>query len=606
MLTYITESLDLALRHVSSQIEGAEPSLIWADALCINQENDTEKSWQVQLMRKIYASAVKVLAWLGVASHDSDLAIKFLSSLGSSILTAMKTFGHDWPLHVTIPLQKPNGSVHDLIRRAWFTRLWVFQEVAVAKQILLVCGRSVLNGDQFMASLEAFGQDKEQSTKPLFWNSPENIQMGQSWECLEKVESELMLGPATGIFGTRKLLLSGVRHNLAGLLHTRNLIGMQATDRRDYIHALLGIATDAEQLGLYPDYSKTWQDVFRDTTVAFLRRNNQNDLTMILSRCFENKVPGLPSWVPDWTTHHQQTLPLIGSLNLPYRDMSGEISAYPRIFTTSGHRKQELNFQGVVQCVLGVKGAYFDVVENVGPTVEQCGGNESWEKYLVAWFNALFNLLDYKVGQYEECAEMVVCRTALTDMLFDQSIHGAQRIDPLSYQTYAEFFKNFWETVQKGECDVIGFMEFAIQIAARARNRRAFCTSRGFLGLGYQSMQPGDVILVVLGVEFPMIFRGCGNGRLRVVGDAYVHGIMNGEFMGRGIEIETFQVERQFNCETNPVHWFRLDQRGSHRGEGVETWYRSFSCGLPEYSILVSLESFITQPPHIVDRGSQK
>ena len=79
MLTYITESLDLALRHVSSQIEGAEPSLVWADALCINQENNIEKSWQVQLMRRIYAGAVKVFAWLGVASHDSDLAIKNLS-----------------------------------------------------------------------------------------------------------------------------------------------------------------------------------------------------------------------------------------------------------------------------------------------------------------------------------------------------------------------------------------------------------------------------------------------------------------------------------------------------------------------------------------------
>lgn len=392
MLTYITESLDLALRHVSSQIEGAEPSLVWADALCINQENNIEKSWQVQLMRRIYAGAVKVFAWLGVASHDSDLAIKNLSSLGSYLLTAMTTFGHDWALHVTIPLQKPDRSVHNLLQRTWFTRLWVFQEVAVAKQILLVCGRSVLNGDQFIASLEAFSQDTEQSAKPLYWNSPENIQMGQSWEWLEKLESEVMLRPAIGIFGTRKLLLSGVRHNLASLLHTRDMIGMQATDRRDYIYALLGIAADAEQLDLYPDYSKTWQDVFRDTAIALLRQNSQNGLTRILWRCFGSKIPGLPSWVPDWTTNHQQTLPLIGSLNLPYRDIREEISAYPRIFTTSGRRKQELNFQSVAQYVLGIKGAYFDVVKNVGPTVEQCGGNECWEKYIVTWLSALFNL----------------------------------------------------------------------------------------------------------------------------------------------------------------------------------------------------------------------
>lgn len=52
----VTKSLELALKYLR---KGKTPSVIWADAVCINQEDLDEKSLQVSMMRDIYANGEK-------------------------------------------------------------------------------------------------------------------------------------------------------------------------------------------------------------------------------------------------------------------------------------------------------------------------------------------------------------------------------------------------------------------------------------------------------------------------------------------------------------------------------------------------------------------
>ena len=47
---------------------------------CIIQQDDEEKSGQIQLMRDIYRNAVRILVWLGPLD-DAHLGIKFLGDL---------------------------------------------------------------------------------------------------------------------------------------------------------------------------------------------------------------------------------------------------------------------------------------------------------------------------------------------------------------------------------------------------------------------------------------------------------------------------------------------------------------------------------------------
>jgi hypothetical protein len=65
----VTENLHSALRHIA--LDGQ----FWIDAVCINQADDMEKSWQVQQMWTIHHEAQYVAVWLGLAADDSDLVL---------------------------------------------------------------------------------------------------------------------------------------------------------------------------------------------------------------------------------------------------------------------------------------------------------------------------------------------------------------------------------------------------------------------------------------------------------------------------------------------------------------------------------------------------
>jgi hypothetical protein len=61
----ITNNLEQALNHVRST---SSPKLLWADAICINQDGQKERGHQVALMSLVYRKAHNVVVWLG--EHD--------------------------------------------------------------------------------------------------------------------------------------------------------------------------------------------------------------------------------------------------------------------------------------------------------------------------------------------------------------------------------------------------------------------------------------------------------------------------------------------------------------------------------------------------------
>jgi hypothetical protein len=51
-----------------------------------------------------------------------------------------------------------------------------------------------------------------------------------------------------------------------------------------------------------------------------------------------------------------------------------------------------------------------------------------------------------------------------------------------------------------------------------------------YLGFGPNGLQPNDLVVVFLGVETLFVLRASGERQYKLVGEAYVHGIMDGEF----------------------------------------------------------------------------
>ena len=64
---------------------------------------------------------------------------------------------------------------------------------------------------------------------------------------------------------------------------------------------------------------------------------------------------------------------------------------------------------------------------------------------------------------------------------------------------------------------------------ASSMGRALFATCSGYLGAGLESVRMGDEVWVLAGASVPCVLRPAGEKQYRLVGDAYVHGLMHGD-----------------------------------------------------------------------------
>jgi hypothetical protein len=275
--------------------ENTKHRFIWADALCINQSDNEEKSWQVQQMGAIYARARATISWLGPSSADSDLALQTLADVDR------KTLNYFWPIqqdmegYPPVPIVRKNlerisrdaglwTSVANLCDRPYWSRIWIFQEMACARERQFLCGDSVAKDIiRPIALLLAWGVwDQEARNKTFDLKCYQMIAAIQVFRFFGDYPSDAPI-----------YLRPGTLHDM--LL---KLSSLDAGDPRDIIYAPLGIATDRQELGVVPDYSDDLDQVFKKTACALLR---EGCLEALVSASMQTKNLGLPSWVPDWT-----------------------------------------------------------------------------------------------------------------------------------------------------------------------------------------------------------------------------------------------------------------------------------------------------------------
>src|SRR5215469_5834467 len=127
---------------------------IWIDSICINQDHVEEKNIHVAHMHKIYGQARNVIVWLGMPEGGSDLVMdsrkiselnKALQLLPSSSI--QQTVTAPGLPHAEDPVWKAIGRLCD---RDWFYRTWVIQEIALARNVELLCGTQRLGWDNFV------------------------------------------------------------------------------------------------------------------------------------------------------------------------------------------------------------------------------------------------------------------------------------------------------------------------------------------------------------------------------------------------------------------------------------------------------------------------
>jgi hypothetical protein len=95
---------------------------------------------------------------------------------------------------------------------------------------------------------------------------------------------------------------------------------------------------------------------------------------------------------------------------------------------------------------------------------------------------------------------------------------------------YLDYVKSFYGGGAGNESLRSDARAFENDFALLARERRFIITEKGFYGLGPQLVQKRDVVAVIPGLKVPYVLRPAAD-RYKLVGAAYVHGVMRGEVL---------------------------------------------------------------------------
>jgi len=137
---------------------------------------------------------------------------------------------------------------HGLLKRTWWQRMWVIQELALARETVFHCGTKKASIEPLVAALTVF-RLYHMAKIGLLHHGPHNY-----------VPPYIDLRPFMILSMRRSEALDFSALKMPLFMHLQNFCPysragrrMNATDPRDYVFALLGLS-NSQQLGLLADY----------------------------------------------------------------------------------------------------------------------------------------------------------------------------------------------------------------------------------------------------------------------------------------------------------------------------------------------------------------
>ena len=501
----ITPNVEIALYHLRYE---DVTRILWIDALCINQLDDEEKSNQVQKMKDIYQRASKVLVWLGHAEQDSDVAMDLIANLGHIDLDSIPEIIEDRDT------RKAWDALLQLFRRPWWTRSWVLQEIAVASSDPLVgCGHKWLPWGIFKLAHDLVVRSV-------------SIRVLQT--------PPLTFGMLCTIRDHRKDMIP--IQGIGNLLH--GTMAFEATNPRDKVFALLGLAHEDDKSAIDVDYSNSVQQVYTQVTKHLLR----NDIHVL---CFNvnSQSYSLPSWVSDWSGSS-----LRWALWMP--------GAYR---ASAGHNA-DIRYTSD-PCILKVASVVVDRISSFDTAsridiAQSPTSDSSTEEVLdnIEWTlrAAIKKQPASGLSLLDPYKSDALWRTLVTNRYIFGKAHtpGPKSPAPIDFGKRYEVFRDRLRVPKSFQPELPylqrkqEYVKPLVQ-SLQVGNQRFFITQGHRIGLGPQELQQDDMVVLILGADMPFIIRSRGTHH-QLIGPSYVHGIMNGEHLRSRTKAEMKKITTRF------------------------------------------------------------
>jgi hypothetical protein len=561
----VTVSLSKALQALRQK---TKPILIWCDAVCINQVDHEEKVQQIRLLPRIFQRASSTYAYLN-STKNSNMAIEMLMQVRaramideraqqavtealnrevpdeytiaeetttsgkdatsdddgtcSQVSSITDAIGNEWPLHLRqIPdawressIPHPDDhiwkDVEDFFNSAWFRRAWIIQEIVATPQVKIVCGKWIIDWHDLHQAMEIV--DRELELPDM-----DGLDIKLSWK------------PFLALAAQRDWEAERCRWTLITLLE--NFRSAQSTLYRDRFFALLGLASDGNDKGFEPNYESPLEHVVLRFARVFISQGR--GLQLLYRAGLGPESQRFPSWIPDWTIERPQCL---------YENGDSGIS-----FAASGPQN------AVITCVpdsdeLSVAGYVVDSIVQISSSCNKC---DEWTEF--------FREIDEMI----ESATLYRIQTSRADLKWKVPIAGtlnptmsvADGVDlQSSYSAFRDYIESATSPAVQDVAD-FGFAQSSLKPAytmflqqmnittARQRSSnyiaalggileswRFVITKKGYAGMVPNLTRQGDTVSIIKGGQVPFVLRESALrvGTFQLVGESYIHGIMNGE-----------------------------------------------------------------------------
>ncbi len=538
----INASLQASLkRHRSDWVE--MPEFLWVDAICINQKDKDELNKQLLLMGEIYSGAATVFVDFGdvqqewYSGYDLMHRVRGIRKMLNDRVEDLADEG----LQTRVGLPPFNHvSWHNfgvIFTSPWLKRTWTIQEVVLAENIRCRYGRF---GFEWDALFEMTHLMALQGRRTLTGMVYEQMVGTLNFDRIMRIRFEFRAGrlaPMSLMWRTRDC---------------------QVSNPRDKVVGLLGMLVPTLTRGKFePDYSWPVETLFYHFARYILRNCGFSDRAALLSfaglarrRTATQEAPEalapLPSWVPDWLAHDTLSPAVFSILReKPFDAAKGTMPVmYP------------LGEYGVVECFLTQVGYSLGKIlslsgdqtegetePDAGATVEPPTARDANARAMrqedlrwLGWQKLAAQVLEAArlAGQLTRYKDLEAA-FALTLLAGDDYKGGNATVTSVPIENPPQTLNAVLESISTGhtppdshQARLVGLFKTQVTMACRAR--RFAVTEHGYMGLVPTCTQVGDEVFLLGGVTVPFVLRHRQEERKYVlVGDSYIHGVMEGE-----------------------------------------------------------------------------
>ena len=518
---------------------------LWIDAICLNQDDGAEKADQIPSMGQIYKNASRTIVWLGEPEENTfqtlifmKTVIKFAEEHDDITYISREHFPQEWE------------AVRRYMRRAWFNRLWVIQEAVLSKNIEILCHAQRINVIPWeeLLRFEDILKKRNGYSNLIRDNSDDN---------------SVFFGSAPFSSAPHFIELLRDDYRQCGRLyvwHFNEFHGVrQCTEPVDRVWASLGLLSpkfvalvnEAEII----DYSDVGRREFWKSYLAFMKILHSFEvkdfLIVIFSNISRKGTTPLPSWCVDF--------------NEPLKYQPFQFRRHFRAgFVGPQDRTAVESALQPANDALSISGFSLDDVSLTASIYTRSTlspGDEGDE--LVRWLQDCFAICSQTLGG-SRATKIAMCHTMLAtdkeqerlDFAKNAAKEERKTVDTILIEAHFSMIEAM--KARGDEVQPIVALEYFRQIFVTCDNRRLFATKQGRIGLGPPDLQVGDKICAFIGAETLFALRTADHGSwitmnrtssplapppppspetFRLIGDAYVHGLMYGEAFttkGRG------------------------------------------------------------------------